>query len=615
MTSCLPGLMAGALLLAACSPIEVLSPPDGASIRVPWVPLVVGASDRFAGGSAEVLLDGSPFPDPLLLMRLGEETGAHLLATLDATSLTEGEHRIRVRWTSIGGEVAETESRFEVDRPAARVRFEVDDGEGRPTAARVLVRDGAGPVLLSGPAPRASEPQGRFKSWSSVLVTDGAGVVDLDPGSYTFVAVRGLREDVDVQLVEVSGDMTVLMSVPTVVATPDDVLADLHVHTGRSRDSFIPDAVRFQSLLAAGIDVAVITDHHEANDVAAQLAQVSVADGAVRLVTGVEVKIDADGTSLGHFNSFPLLPAELPEALDSPDVALYLDTYGALSSAPITQLNHPRGIQFDTDEERNEEAHALFTLVGFDRTLPLTDPVNTWLLAPRSGTGTRALDFDALEITNRFSRSGHLAVRADWFALMNQGFFLTGTGNSDSHALEVERAGFPDNLVRVRPPAPGEPLDADAFVSAIRAGHVTVSTGPVLDLEVYAADGRAGGPGDLLVGGSGWVARLHVRAAAWVPCPALRLVVNGEVVFEALLPARHDTLLDQTVELPLALGADAWVLAEAGTPIGVMESGVSVDWPAPWAWILPEYEPLAFTNPVRVDVDGDGLFTAPGLPR
>ncbi len=106
-----------------------------------------------------------------------------------------------------------------------------------------------------------------------------------------------------------------------------------------------------------------------------------------------------------------------------------------------------------------------------------------------------------------------------------------------------------------------------------------------------------------------------MRAAAWVPWPAIRLVVNGQVVFEALLPPRVDTLLDHTVELPLSLDADSWVLAEAGTPIGVMASAVKVEWPTPWAWILPEYEPLAFTNPVRVDVDGDGVFTAPGLPR
>lgn len=581
-------------------------------VRVPWVPLVVHAPARFAGGTATVLLDGESFPDPLLLMRLGEETGAHILAELDATVLTEGEHEIEVTWTAPDGERGTVDTSFTVERPPARVEFSVVDELGRPASARVLVRDAWGPVSLVGPLPTVAEPHDRLATWSSVFVTEGIGRLDLEPGTYTFVAVRGLRDSVDVQTVEVSRDIAVTMVVSRVIATPGDVLADLHVHTGRSGDSFLPDGPRLRSLLAAGIDVAVVTDHNEATELLPRLTHV-VSSGGPALITGSEVSIKSDGESLGHFNSFPLDPALIPAPIDSDDVPTHLDAFAGLPGAPISQLNHPRGIQFAVGEEINVDAHALFSHFEFDPAVPLTDPNNAWLVTPGAESGTRGLDFDALEIANRFSRTGYLAVRADWFALMNQGFFLTGTGNSDSHALEVERAGFPDNLVRMPPPAPGESLDADAFVAAIRAGHVTVSTGPVLDLEVVAADGRAGGPGDL-VGGDRLIARIHVRAAAWVPCPAVRLVVNGELLFETLLPRRDDVILDHIVELPLSLKGDAWVLAEAGTPIGVMQSDVQVDWPAPWAWILPEYEPLAFTNPVRVDVDGDGAFSAPGLP-
>lgn len=65
------------LALTACARVDVQSPPDGSVVRVPWVPLVVRAPERFAGGSATVLLDGEPFPDPLLLTRRDTDRGTH----------------------------------------------------------------------------------------------------------------------------------------------------------------------------------------------------------------------------------------------------------------------------------------------------------------------------------------------------------------------------------------------------------------------------------------------------------------------------------------------------------------------------------------------------------
>jgi hypothetical protein len=330
----------------------------------------------------------------------------------------------------------------------------------------------------------------------------------------------------------------------------------------------------------------------------------------MRVVDGVEVNLHDEGGPYGHMNAFPVAGADIPADQARSEVTDWLDAYAALPGSPILQLNHPRGIQFGPREPLLRGAHALFSTRGYSPSAALDTPVNVWLVTP-GPSGTRPLDFDAIEVANRFSREGWLDVRADWFSLLNQGFFLTGTANSDSHALEVERAGFPSNLVHMTPPAAGEALDASAFVDAIRAGRVTASNGPVLDLSVAGTDGRTAGPGEM-AGGAGLVATVRVRAAAWVPCPVVRLVVNG-VAQEVTLPERDAVALDETYTWPLDPGEDAWVLAEAGEPMALLESGASAPLPEPWAWILPEYEPLAFTNPVRLDVDGDGVFTPPGL--
>ena len=82
-----------------------------------------------------------------------------------------------------------------------------------------------------------------------------------------------------------------------------------------------------------------------------------------------------------------------------------------------------------------------------------------------------------------------------------------------------------------------------------------------------------------------------------MPVSTLRVQVDGQLV-ETRAIAAGDTL-----ELPLAFERDAFVTVE-------VEGEASET----YATLLPRYHPLAFTNPIYVDADGDGRWTAPGLP-
>jgi hypothetical protein len=93
-----------------------------------------------------------------------------------------------------------------------------------------------------------------------------------------------------------------------------------------------------------------------------------------------------------------------------------------------------------------------------------------------------------------------------------------------------------------------------------------------------------------------WV---QVQAPGWIALDELRLHRNGEVIDvipieEAASGIRLETLLsDQPT-------ADAWYMVE------VIGSGS----------LLPIHKngpPYAATNPIEVDVDGDGEWTPPGL--
>ena len=57
------------------------------------------------------------------------------------------------------------------------------------------------------------------------------------------------------------------------------------------------------------------------------------------------------------------------------------------------------------------------------------------------------LDFDAIEVFNGKRVVEAEEVLRDWFNLLNAGYTLTATGNSDSHKLVSEEAGYPRNFV------------------------------------------------------------------------------------------------------------------------------------------------------------------------
>ena len=57
------------------------------------------------------------------------------------------------------------------------------------------------------------------------------------------------------------------------------------------------------------------------------------------------------------------------------------------------------------------------------------------------------------------------------------------------------------------------------------------------------------------------------------------------------------------------------MILEAGWPLDQAypsDAAVSL---GDYRWVAPEHLPLAFTNPVRFDVDDDGAWTPPGLPE
>jgi hypothetical protein len=322
-------------------------------------------------------------------------------------------------------------------------------------------------------------------------------------------------------------------------------------------------------------------------------------------VRGVEVTSSTASEvapwTIGHHNAWPQAYAPLAHRKGAPpsqDLSV-AELYSLLRrerGARVVQLNHPRGKRPGI-HDGNYFTHLATLGEALDVSLPLAAPPNAALLEP-SVDGTRALDFDVLELMNGDSWSQYLATRTDFHWLLRQGVRRAATANSDTHGPD-ELAGIPRNYVRVPSGLEGDDAALDA---ALRLGRSFGTTGPLVAR--FAVNGGSLGDTVRAPGGRATV-EYEVIAAPWVPRGEVRILVNGEIVRIFDEPAG-------VVELSLA--RDAFVTLEAGVPIDVDPEIWRATHPGSYRDALaPGFLPAAFTNPIYVDVDGDGMWRAPGL--
>ena len=605
------------------------SPQPDATLRGDWAPVVVllPLSWKDVGYSME--LDGEPFDDPLAMIRRRKnsdaEPGAQLLATLPLLDLAPGEHLLEVHLDRPGPLDRTLSSRF-VTRPREhRVRLRVDDGSGQLVNARVAVRDREGAVELTDRSGWRTERKPRNADLDAVFVRDGVGELRLDSGHYRLIAFRGLQDAVAVVELDLDDDVDLDLSLPRVVDLPGAWTMDSHVHSGASYDAYVPERVRLDDYASTGLDMVVLADHNRiARPELAQARLDGVAETPL-LVAGIEADMRSrigKNWDWGHITAWPVGGSAAPPSrwpgspaqaivqwrarqVDNPDPATGQEL--------LLTLAHPRGIQFRADLRPKDQAWALFNNLGYDRSLPVGEGANAWMLELADDGRTTAMDFDALEVVNRMGLIKYRELRLDWFALLNQGYAFTGVGGSDSHALAVERVGLPLTVIHSGAESRGQP-DLDQALRAARAGQVSVTTGPFVELELVAGEQRAG-LGELLIPGDEPLqAVIRIRHAPWVPVHELRLVQDGRVVHRSQLggrPRDEGPAAEVVETVVLELERDAWLLAEAGWPVDAEDMLVG----GTYSVVAPGYVPFAFTNPVRVDVDGDGSWTPPGLQR
>lgn len=446
--------------------------------------------------------------------------------------------------------------------PAGTLRFSTFDRiSGAALPARVLVRGREGTA-----DPDWGTDADRGAAINVVHAETGAGERPVPPGKYQVTVGRGFEYTAVDRDVEVSAGkvVDVRAELERVVDTRGWIAADLHLHAMPSPDAPQPLEDRVRALVATGVEVGVATDHNKVTDYRPVIRALGV--GAY-LASIVGDEITTRDSAFGHFNAFPLPPGAgpIPYRATTPRAIFgAARAVGTLGPDTLVQVNHPRmgGIgyldllRFDRED-----------VAGWARRVPLAD-----------------LTFNAIEIFN----GDHYALipkveecMRDWYALLDAGYRVTATGNSDSHRLTFHEAGVPRNLVAVPSDDPAA-FDERAFVEAVRKGRVVVSSGPFIR---FTAGGK--GLGDTIAAGTVEVS-IEVDAPPWVDVDRVELIRRGEVTdtWRGPFPAGPHRF---EIHVDRALQKGDWVLAVArgSKPMSHLYRAGA--------------RPFAFTNPIWVE--------------
>ncbi len=420
-----------------------------------------------------------------------------------------------------------------------------------------------------------------MSAWNRAFTIQGEGVLRVPVGTYDVYATRGPEWSLDVKRsVTIRAGKTVDCDflLRHVVATPGWASADFHVHAAHSPDSKVPMRDRVYEFIGDGVDMIVATDHNVISDYAPTINELG-ATGLLASSSGDEVTT----ATWGHFGVFPLPAphneAEHAGALAAPSTAVGLmANLRATAPDAVIDVHHPR-----LDKEIG-----YFNRGEFDAKRDV---------AGRSGF---SFDFDAVEVLNGYQdpdRTSAERVIKDWFALLDHGHLVTGTGNSDTHHLSYNLGGYPRNYVRVAEDAPDK-LTPRAVAAAVKAHRLLFTTGPFVGFHIGAAD-----IGDLVAAPAGLVTvTIEVDAPAWMKLSRATLLVNGQPFKTWTTFSLNDGVrLHSTEEVKVASDAYLIVRVDGDTPMAPVVGD---------AGRFPVY-PFAITNPIFVDVNNNGRFDAP----
>lgn len=518
-----------------------------------------------------------------------------------------------IRFEDIGREVLEQQisvqrgktTQLDLEVPtASAVKLAIRDEDGNPSPGKVQF------IGVDGTETPNFGTDYRVHGGNHQYQThDGRVAQQVPPGDYLLRVTLGPEHDLVERRIQVNAGETVDVDV-TVERTVDTtgwISTDYHAHSTPSGDNYCNTRDRIINFAAEHVEFAPTTEHERLYDWSSQIEELGLAD-RIKTVPGIEL------TGSGqHFNSFPLKPdlhaqnGGAPLWHFDPRInAITLRNWGSptleggsrIDPAPNArnriglfgggperwvQANHPDvgGVFFDRDRDGVEDGG----FVGLER---LIDAAEVW-------------SAEILNLNPSYSTSTGPNRTFGWLQLLNQGRRVWCVAVSDAHRIFGNGVGGWRTYVPSSTDMPGD-IDHQEIIRNSKAGRMMITNGPFL--EVTTAHGL---PIGSTVISEGFVdLNVRVQTPNWLEIDRIQLLVNGRQPEQYNFRRKENPGMfregvvnfEETIRVVLQQDAHLIVVA-----IGE-ESNIELGWGLnPYG----EMHPVAYTNPIFVDVDRDGF--------
>lgn len=473
---------------------------------------------------------------------------------------------------------------------ASAVQFDVRDEHGKSIPCKAQFRGVNGtknPNL--GPGWRAHGCLDQYHS------EKGTFRVQLDPGEYEITVTHGIEFSHHRETIKLakSGSVTVKAVLKRLVDTTGWVSADYHNHSTPSGDNVCGTDDRLINLAAEHIEFAPTTEHNRIYDWRPHIEKLGLAD-EMQTVSGME------STGGGaHMNTFPFKP--VPRTQDGgapvwekdPRInALRLREWQGREPARWIQINHPDMLFNFTDRDGDGKYDGGFIGLG-----ELIDGIET------DNYSASTILYPAPYSVSLYR--GRETVRYQrpfiWLQLLNQGAPYVAVAVCDAHRVHGNGVG---GWRMYMPSKTDEPAKIDWRENSAHAkdGRSYLTTGPFL--QVATADGKL--PGETTTAKGSIDLQVKVQCTDWIDIDRVQVLVNGRQPKNLNFTRKtHPQFFgngvvkfDRTINVPLKEDSMLIVVAKGENSDLSIGYGTSAQ---------AKINPVAYHNPIKVDVDGNGF--------
>jgi hypothetical protein len=294
---------------------------------------------------------------------------------------------------------------------------------------------------------------------------------------------------------------------------------------------------------------------------------------------------------VNHHNAFPLIhkprtqdgggpPTDVDPVVQIERIALWDD-----ASDKLVQQNHPNLVQIfgDRDTDNNPDG-------GFEKMFGFMDVVEVH----PPGMIFSGPNEQPTDRTNTMFR---------WLQLLNLGYRIPGVVNTDAH-YNYHGSGWLRNYLRS---STDNPIDVSTMemVTAAERGNVVMTNGPFLEVSATNRGAKAIPGEDLAVNDNEVALDIRVQCANWLDINRVQVFVNGRALPELnFTRASHPRMFhSETVKfeesISVTLPVDSHVIVAA--------AGEGLKLGRVYGPERGEAMPVAVSNPIFVDVDGNGF--------